>query len=159
MANIKTDTETKTDTEAKSDTEAAKSETPFMDVGRIIEQFQLPGVDVNAIVEAQRKDIEALTEANRQAYDGMKALLDRQAEMLKAAMAEWQAAVKDMAGKSPSENAAKQAELAGLAFGKALANMRELAEMAAKSRDEAWEIVNKRFQENLADLRKLLQPK
>ena len=45
------------------------------DLTKLAEQFKLPGVDVSALVEWQRKDLEALAEANRQAYEGMKALV------------------------------------------------------------------------------------
>ena len=45
--------------------------TPFVDVTKILEQFKLPGVDLNAILEARRKDVEALTQANQIAYENM----------------------------------------------------------------------------------------
>lgn len=51
-----------------------KTEMPFMDVSHLLEQFKVPGVDVSAILEARRKDIEALVTANRQAYEGMQLL-------------------------------------------------------------------------------------
>ena len=133
---------------------------PFMDVNELLAQFKVPGVDINALMEARRKDIDALVIANRQAYEGMQLLAHRQAEMLKEAMAEWQAATEDMmSGKSPGTGAAKQAELGKQAFEKALANMRELAEMATKSQSEAWEVVTRRFHENLEELKKLMHPK
>ena len=132
---------------------------PFVDITKILEQFKLPGVDINAIVEARRKDVEALTQANQIAYASMQALAQREAEILQQTMAEWQGAMAGMAGKSPTEMAAKGTELATQAFGRALSNMRELAEMASKSQTQTYEVLNRRFQENLEDLRKLMQPK
>ena len=41
---------------------------PFSDFSRLIEQFKIPGVDLSAIVESGRKDMEALAEANKAAY-------------------------------------------------------------------------------------------
>ena len=69
----------------------ANKDMPFMDVSQLLEQFKVTGVDVGAMMEARRKDIEALVTANRQAYEGMQLLGQRQAEMLREAMAEWQA--------------------------------------------------------------------
>ena len=63
----------------------ANNEMPFMDLTRMMEQFRLPGVDMNALVEARRKDVEALVKANQQAYQGVQALAQRQAEILQAA--------------------------------------------------------------------------
>jgi len=138
----------------------ANTDMPFMDVSQLLEQLKVPGVDVNAIMEARRKDIEALVSANRQAYEGMQLLGQRQAEMLREAMTEWQVAANDMMrAQSPEAGAAKQAELGKQAFEKALANMRELAEMATKSQTQAWEVVNRRFHENLEELKKLMHPK
>ena len=37
--------------------------------------------------------------------------------------------------------------------------MRELAEMATKSQTQAWEVVNRRFHENLEELKTLMHPK
>lgn len=52
----------------------------FGDIGQIIEKFKLPGVDVTAIVESQRKDMEALAEANRQASCGSRNRLHKSVE-------------------------------------------------------------------------------
>jgi len=78
-------------------------------------------------------------------------------DILQETAAEWQAAMSE-AAKREGTNAARRADAAEKAFGKAFGNMRELAEMAAKAQTEAWEVVQKRFQENLADLRSLLVP-
>jgi phasin family protein len=137
----------------------SQSGMPFVDVTRILEQFKIPGIDMQAILEARRKDLEALAQANQIAYDNMQALARREAEILTQTMAEWQGAMAGMAGKSPAEVAAKGTELAAQAFGRALANMRELAEMATKSQAQTYEVLNRRFQENLEELRKLMQPK
>ena len=117
------------------------------------EKIKLPGIDVAAIVESQRKDMEALAEANRQAYEGIKALAQRRNEILQEALVEWQEAMKDATGK----DALSQERRAG--EGRVSAGHRqlpELAEMEAKSRSKAWKVVQDRFQENLANLQKLL---
>lgn len=144
---------------AKSDSQPAPEGNqlqPLLDIQKIIAQFKIPGVDVAKIAESQQKDIAAVVEANKRAYEGFRALAERQSEMLKEAMTEWQAVMKEMSAKDPAETAAKQADFAKRAFEKALANMRELAEMAAKSQTEAWDVVHQRFQENLAELRRAL---
>jgi phasin family protein len=89
----------------------------------------------------------------------MQALARREAEILQQTMAEWQGAMAGMAGKNPAEVAAKGTELATQAFGRAIANMRELAEMATKSQAQTYEVLNRRFQENLEELRKMMQMK
>lgn len=135
---------------------------PFqiVDFTKMMEQYKLPGVDFGALVERQRKDIEALTEANRIAAEGMQALAKLEAEILQKTMQEVMSAMSKAAtGGDPMANAAKQAELAQQAFGKALANMRELAEVASKSQSEAYAVISKRVQQSIQELTALMQPK
>jgi phasin family protein len=135
----------------------AKAKSPVLgDLGKVLGKFKLPGIDIAAIVESQRKDMEALADANRQAYEGIKALAERRNQMLKDAFGKWQEAMKGARG---TEMITKQAELARQGVQDAIANVRELAQMEAKSRKEAWKVVQDRFEENLANLKKLLQPK
>ena len=53
----------------------------------------------------------------------------------------------------------KSAEMAKQGVQQAIANFRELAEMEAQSRSKAWKVLQDRFQENVANLQKLLKPK
>jgi len=126
------------------------------DIKKLSEKFKLPGVDVAALVDWQRKDMETLVEANRQAYEGVRALIERRNEILQETLAQFQAAVKDA---TSSEAIAKQAEAGKQGVQQVLANIRELAEIEAQSRNNAWKVVQDRMQENLANLQKLLQPK
>ncbi len=132
----------------------------FVDFGKLMDQYKLPGVDFGALVERQRKDIEALTEANRIAAEGIQALAKKEAEILQKTMHDVMAAMSKAAtGGDPMANASKQAELAQQAFGKALANMRELAEVAARSQSDAYAVISKRVQENIQELTGLMQHK
>jgi phasin family protein len=147
-------------TSSKKAADAAASTTgalpSFDDLTRLAERFQLPGVDVAALVDWQRKDLEALAEANRQAYEGIKALAERRKEMLEETLAQWQDALKDSLGK---EALAKQSEAAERGVQQAIENFRELSEMEAQTRLKAWKVVQDRMQENMGSLQKLLQPK
>lgn len=153
----KTPAAKKTARKTASAAPAAKAKSPPLgDLGKALAKFKLPGIDVAAIVESQRKDMEVLAEANRQAYEGIKALAERRNEMLKEAFVKWRDATKDASG---AGMLTKQAELARQGVQDAIANVRELAQMEAQSRKQAWKLVQDRFEENLAQLKKLLQPK
>ena len=124
------------------------------DVSKFLGEFKMPGFDVEAMVASQRKNIEALSEANHRAYEGLQAVVKRQAEILRQTMDEVAHAAKDMTEPGAvHDKAAKQADLAKEAFERALANARELAEMIAKANSEAFDLLNKRFTQNLEDLR------
>ena len=53
----------------------AAGETPVFDFGELVGQFRLPGVDFAALVDRERKNIEALGEANRIAFEGWQRLV------------------------------------------------------------------------------------
>ena len=144
------------ETDSRQSTSPDASVPGIEDLNKLIEKFQLPSVDIDALIDWQRRDMEALTEANRQASEGLKALVERRNEILRETLTEWQAAVKDA---TSAEAITKRADAAKQGVQKAIANFRELSEMEAQSRNNAWKIVQERMQENMATLQKLLQPK
>lgn len=126
------------------------------DISKYMGDFKVPGVDVETLVGSQRKNIEALTQANKLAYDGLQAVLKRQVEILRQTMDEVAVVSKDIAEPgNPQDKAAKQAELAKEAFERSLSNMRELAEMIAKANSEAFDLLNKRFTQSLDEAREV----
>ena len=94
-------------------------DTPVFDFTKLMSQFPLPGVNFATLVDREQKNIEALTKANRIAFEGWQRLVRRQAEMLQETM---QKVVAD----ASLLDAKKRADLAKEGFEKALANMREL---------------------------------
>jgi phasin family protein len=128
---------------------------PFGDLTKMFEQFKVPGVDMSAIADARRKDIEALVEANKAVYEGMQALASKQAEMLRQAVEGIQSA----AGGAGVGDPAKQAELARKACEKTLSDMKDLAEIARKSQADAMASITQRATQNMQDLKKMMHPK
>jgi phasin family protein len=122
-------------------------ETPVFDFTKLMSQFPLPGVDFATLVDREQKNIEALTKANRIAFEGWQRLVRRQAEMLQETM---QKVVAD----ASQLDAKKRVDLAKEGFEKALANMRELAEITTQSQKEAFDVVSKRIEENMEGIRK-----
>lgn len=119
--------------------------------------FKLPGVDVSAVLESQRKNVEALTTANQQALEAIKEIADHQRGLLQQAMQEAGSVITELSSSAgnPQEAATKQVKIAQAAVEKALENMRDLAQMTAKANQEAYETLKKRFEESLAELRAL----
>ncbi len=125
---------------------SAAGEAPVFDFTGLMSQFPLPGVDFATLVDRQQKNIAALTKANRIAFEGWHRLVRRQAEMLQETM-------KKVIADAGQEDAKKRAGLAKEGFEKALANMRELAEITTQSQKEAFDVVRKRIEENVEGIR------
>lgn len=121
---------------------------------KMMGQYKLPGLDVEALMAAQKKNVDALIAANRTALEGMQAMMKRQAEIMQETLSEAQKALTSMGkGSSPQEVVAAQADFAKAAFERGLTNMRELAEMVSKSQKEAAAVINQRISAQLQEMR------
>lgn len=129
---------------------------PMVDFQKMMEQFKLPGVDIAGLMEARRKDIEALAEVNKIALESLQTMGQKQSEILRQTFEEL---TKTMSGGKPMESAAKQGELAKHALEKAFTYMRELADLTRKTQTDAAAVMNERVQQNMQDMKKLLQSK
>ena len=132
---------------------------PFAALGTMFEKFKLPGGDMSSLIDARRKDVEALVEANKSAYEAMLALARTQTEMLTQSMQSMQEAAKGMAGGKGVGDPAKLAEGARNAWQKMLADMNKLAEMAHKSQAEAVAGMAQRAKQGIQDAQKAMTPK
>lgn len=113
----------------------------------------LPKVDVDRLVEMNRKNFDALMRSASVAGEGAKALAEKQRQIIRTAFKETSAMVKDFQPTgSPQEIVAKQSEYARKAFEVAMQNTRDLAELATKSTTEAARIIRDRIHDNLSEL-------
>ncbi len=132
---------------------------PFFDIDftKIAADYKIPGLDVEALVGAQRRNIEAITAANQLAFEGLQAVGRRQAEILRQTLEETAAVLRDaVAQGTPEEKLAKQTDLAKQAFEKALANMKELADLLAKSNQDAAAVISARVTASIDEVKSLL---
>ena len=142
---------------------AKQTKNPFLDwdvskltdISKLGEQFAVPGVDAKVFVEAQRKNIETLTAANRAAYEGAQAIAQRQAEILRETASEAVKATRELSAvTTPQDHFVKQTQLVKQGYEAAVANWRELAEMNAKSGATVAELISKRVSEGLDEVQK-----
>ena len=135
----------------------ANDNNPFSDMTKMMEQFKIPGLDMAPIIESRRKDMEALVEANKATYESMQALARRQTEILTETMQGFQNSAKGwVSAGAGSPNAAKQADVVSHAYQKALADMKDLAEMVRKSQTDALAGITARATQSMQETKKLM---
>jgi len=101
----------------------------FGDIVKLLEQYRLPGIDIAAIIEMRRKDIEALMTANRVALEGAQSAGQKQVELLRGTLDQLSSLIQQAtASGSMTEKTTKTGELVQQVLQRALENMRELAE-------------------------------
>jgi len=117
------------------------------DFAKLVESCQISGVDMKSLIEMEKKNIDALTEVNRSAYESWRDLMVRQTEVFQETM-------KAIAAEASNETVAgRRTEIARQGFEKALANMRQLAETTTESQKQTIEILRRRFEEGMASMR------
>jgi phasin family protein len=136
----------------------AKTETSgngLFDVTKAFSDFRLPGLDVEAIVATQRKNLEALAQAHQLAVEGVRALAKRHAEIAREAFAESSALFREWTqpGAAPEDRLAKNVNVAKETFEKGLANARELGELTTKASTDVLSVIARRVSESFDEAR------
>lgn len=122
------------------------------DFAKVADQFKLPGVDAQALVAYQKRNLEAFASANKIALEGAQAVIRRQAEIVRKSVEDASNALAELnAAQTPQDKLVKQAELAQEAYEAAVANLQELAEMASKSNGEAASLLSARVSESFGE--------
>lgn len=141
---------------------STKSPFPYdlSDLNKIMSEYQIPGVDWQELMASQQKNLQALAKANQVLVEGAQAVMRREVEILQKAMAEFAEASKEMMQQGdPQAQANKRLELAKTSFEAAIANMRELAEVAGRSNREALEVINQRALESFEEIKQAIDKK
>lgn len=133
----------------------AKTNMPFeMDMTKMMSGLKLPMVDMQQIMAISQKNIEAMTAANQVAAEGWQTLWRRNTEIASTAMEEASSLMSELtAAGTPEDKLARQIELVKSAYEKAMANAKELTELAAKSNEEAAELIAERVSGSLEEIK------
>ena len=130
---------------------------PFdFDVTKIFGDFRFHPFDVEAVWAAQRRNIEALSQANQAAIAGVQALAKHQIELTREAFEGFSALWRDLATPASNEDRiAKNTEYVKQVVENGVKHGGEIATIAAKAGSEAAEILHKRTNEGLDEIRAL----
>jgi len=132
----------------------AKTTNGFFDMSKVFDDFRFGGFDVQAMAEAQRKNLEALTQANQLAIESVRALVQRQGEIAQEAANEASAVLRDWTQPgAPEDRMAKSIEAAKLTFEKRVANIRELNDLGSKASADMIGVIARRISEGFDEVR------
>ncbi|MDD3287543.1 MAG: phasin family protein [Alphaproteobacteria bacterium] len=130
----------------------------LFDMPKFVGDFKVPNVDVDALMVAHRKNLEALTSANQAAFEGLQSLARRQAELVRQNFEDTANLVNSLVSQqTPEEKVAKQAEVTKVSLERSVANLKELTDLAAKTNYQAIEFISNRISEGLEELRSLVK--
>lgn len=122
------------------------------DFAQVADQFKVPGLDAQALVEYQKRNLEAVASANKIALEGAQAVFRRQAEIVRKSVEDASKALSELnAAETPRDKMVKQAELAKQVYEAAVANLQELTELASKANGEAAGLLSARVSESFGE--------
>jgi phasin family protein len=122
--------------------------------------FQVPGFDVNTVVDIQRRNVEALTAANQTIAQGLQTVVQRQGEIARQSVKQFQDLVSfKPSSTSVTETLVKQIDVAKTAYEKNVTNARELGDIVAKVGLEAADILSRRVVASLDEVKAAARPK
>ncbi len=122
--------------------------------------FQVPGFDVNTVVDIQRRNVEALTAANQTLVQGLQTVVQRQGEIARQSVKQFQDLVSfKPSSTSVTETLVKQIDVAKTSYEKNVTNARELGDLVAKVGLEAADILSRRVVASLDEVKAAAGPK
>lgn len=128
------------------------------DFSKIFENYQSNPFDLKALLETQRKNIQALTEANKIAVGNLQAIAQRQTEILSQIVEDNSSLAKEMMTEgTPEEKIAKNAKLFKNVYERTVGSMKELSKIINKSNEEASTIINKRVAATMNEIQSSLE--
>jgi phasin family protein len=127
------------------------------DFGKLFGNSKTSFLDINAVVATQQRNIEALTKANKLAFDGAQAAARRQVEIVRQGFDDLAKMSHELAAAgSPEDKLARQADFAKESFATAVGAIRELSELLQKSNLEAADVISKRMSDNFDEVKTAL---
>ena len=126
---------------------------PEWDFSKVWADVKIPDFNVDVLIAAQQKNIEAMSLASKAAIEGWQVFAKKQAELWQSAVEDTGALAQDVASaKEPADKLAKQTDFAKSVMKSGLANAREAQELATKTANKTVNIVSKRLVEGMDEV-------
>ena len=130
----------------------------MQEFSRMFSDMKFPAMpDMDGLITAHRRNMETFSAANRVALEGAQIVARRNMEIMQQSIGELTDTMRQLTtAESPQARAARQAELLKDAYERAVANMKELADLIQRSNSEAIQLLNDRFAEAMDEVKTLV---
>lgn len=126
---------------------------------RMFADMKLPAMpDMETFLAAQRRNMEALSAANRVALEGAQTVARRHMEIVQQTMSDMTESMRQMGSSdNPQARASRQADMLKQGYERAVNHMRELADLIQRANGEALGVLNQRFAESMDEVKRLAE--
>lgn len=130
----------------------------FNDVFANVPSVKSMPFDADSIMELQRKNFEAFTEAQQLAFEGVQAAAQRQTELLSKIVEDNSVIAQEILGEgSPEQKVAKQTDLVKSVYERSVSNYKEISDLISKSNLKAADVINKRVTASLSEIKTAIE--
>ncbi|MCK6418263.1 MAG: phasin family protein [Alphaproteobacteria bacterium] len=127
------------------------------DFSKLFENFKTMPFELKDFLETQRKNAQALTEAQEVAFENIQTIAQRQTEILRQMVEDHSNLARELLTEgTPEEKISKNADAFKTAYERTVKSMKELSDIIKESNDEASEIINKRVSATLTEIKSAL---
>jgi phasin family protein len=138
-----------------TEADSLKQINPSKTVGK----FNVPSIDINSLMDIQRRNIEAVRFVNQVAFDSLQSFAGRQAELMRKGLEEATSLVHDiMSLPTHEEKVMRHAEASKIVIEKCIANAYDASETLAKCNNQVMKMASNRMNEGLQELQGLIKP-
>lgn len=134
-----------------------KDMTKAMDTTKVMDKV-MGDLKMDGVMSAHQRNVDTITEANRLALEGARAIMQRQMEIVRQSMEDASSVATQMTGAAtPAERMARQTEVMKDVYERSVSNLKELSEMASKSNGEVVDLLNGRFSEAMDEMKAMIE--
>mgnify|MGYP000256425103 CR=1 FL=1 len=128
------------------------------DFSKFFEGYNPSPVDMKSFLETQRKNLQALSQAQQTAIEGIQAVAQRQTELLSQLVEDnSQLAKQALSEGSPEDKIAQNADIFKQTYERNIGSLQEMSNLISKSNQEATGILNKRVSASVNELKSALK--
>ncbi len=142
----------------------AQQKNPFADFfaqndfSKLFDNYKNPAFDMKSFMETQRKNIQAVTQAQQLAFQGLQAVAQRQGEIISQIVEDNSALTKELLSEgTPEEKISKNAEIFKEVYQRSVSHLKELSDLISKSGTDASNVINKRVTATMNEIQVSLE--
>jgi len=128
------------------------------DFSKFFEGYNASPIDMKSFLETQRKNLQAISEAQQSAFEGIQAITQRQTELLSQFVEDNSSIAKQALNEgTPEEKIAQNADIFKSTYERNINTLQEMSDMIGQSNQKATGILNKRVSASVSELKSAIK--
>ncbi len=146
------------DTSKMADMSKMMDMSKFSDFSKTMSECKLPNMDIESMMAAQRKGLEAIATNNQKAFENMQAYMRRQSDLARQSMEATSGLMQAvMAAPTAEEKVAKQVEATKTTIEGCVSSLKELSELLSQSHVETMQTVSSAVCEGIDNIKGMMK--